>query len=324
MSNRELKYYAVCLTLLISFGGVILYKLLPDTIKPVVVKEDPLLWFPPDISTLIDSPDAGLILYGRDLFQHTSKYFGPKGTIVVLSNGMNCENCHIKAGTRYNGFALSAVAANYPKYRNRSGRVESVEFRINDCFERSLNGKKLDSLSREMRGMTKYIKWLGKDVAKNISPKGSGIPSIEIMDRAANPNTGAQLFVQKCVKCHGEHGQGLLNLDSTEFVYPPLWGTKSYNVSAGIFRISSLAAFIKYNMPYITNEIGPQLTDEEAWDLAAFVNSQPRPVKFFKQDWPKTETKPFDYPFAPFPDSFSATQHKYGPFTLFKKKKQGT
>jgi thiosulfate dehydrogenase len=29
------------------------------------------------------------------------------------------------------------------------------------------------------------------------------------------------------------------------------------------------------------------LSNEEAWDVAAFINSQPRPIKRFTQDWQK-------------------------------------
>lgn len=58
----------------------------------------------------------------------------------------------------------------------------------------------------------------------------------------------------------------------------------------------------------------PQLTNEEAWDVAAFVNSLPRPSKTFKEDWPDISKKPFDHPFGPYADTFSQQQHKYGPF----------
>ena len=67
-------------------------------------------------------------------------------------------------------------------------------------------------------------------------------------------------------------------------------------------------------MPYGTNYLNEQLSNEEAWDLAAFVNSQPRPVKKFKQDWPNLLLKPVDLPEGPFPDSFPSSQHKYGPY----------
>ena len=68
-------------------------------------------------------------------------------------------------------------------------------------------------------------------------------------------------------------------------------------------------------MPFGATYQNPQLTDAEAWDLAAFVNSQPRPKHpFLATDFPKIEGKPFDHPFAPFADSFPQIQHKFGPF----------
>ncbi len=75
-------------------------------------------------------------------------------------------------------------------------------------------------------------------------------------------------------------------------------------------------------MPFGPTQLPPQLTDEEAWDVAAFVNSQPRPEKKFPGDWPKPETKPEDYPFGPFTDKFSALQHKYGPFVPIKEARE--
>jgi thiosulfate dehydrogenase len=71
---------------------------------------------------------------------------------------------------------------------------------------------------------------------------------------------------------------------------------------------------VKYNMPLGASHDSPQLTDEEAWDVAAFINSQPRPKKDIHADWPDVSKKPIDHPFGPFADAFSETQHKYGPF----------
>lgn len=235
---------------------------------------------------------------------------------------MNCGNCHLDAGSRPYGNSFAAVVANYPKFRNRSGKVESVEFRINDCFERSLNGKMIDTSGREMQAMVAYIKWIGKDVQKKIAPKNSGVPKIEILNRAADPVNGRQVYVSKCLKCHGAGGEGMLSPDSTEYSYPPLWGQNSYTVSAGLYRISSLAGFVKYNMPYTITQTEPQLSDEDVWDVSAYICAQKRPEKFFTQDWPKIETKPFDHPFGPFADTFSEARHKYGPFYFAKNKKQ--
>lgn len=51
-------------------------------------------------------------------------------------------------------------------------------------------------------------------------------------------------------------------------------------------------------MPQNTTYDRTRLTDEEAWDVAAFVNSQDHPAKDISKDWPKLEEKPFDHPSA--------------------------
>lgn len=98
------------------------------------------------------------------------------------------------------------------------------------------------------------------------------------------------------------------------FAFPPLWGEKSFNTGAGLFRISNFAKYVYANMPQGATYLQPILTEEEAWDVAAYVIAQARPRKDFKGDWPKLETKPFDHPFGPYADSLSEVQHKYGPW----------
>ena len=272
-------------------------------------------WNPPDINLVPATPEGELIRYGRELIVNTSRYLGPKGIVAAsLTNGMNCQNCHMEAGSRLYGSSFGAVASSYPRFRERSGRIESIEYRINECMERSLNGKTIDSLSKEMRAMVAYLKWLGKDVPKGV--KIAGIANVEIpfIDRAADPQKGRQLFDSRCQTCHGKNGEGVLYEDSTGYRYPPLWGEHSYNVSAGLYRLFRLAAFIKYNMPFSPVHLPPQLSDEESWDLAAYINSQPRPDKRFAYDWPNIFTKPPDHPFGPYADGFSEEQHKYGPY----------
>jgi thiosulfate dehydrogenase len=272
-------------------------------------------WQAPDINALPDDEQGKLIRYGRELIVNTSLFLGPKGTIASMSNGMNCQNCHIDAGVKSFAGCFSAVASTYPRYRDRSGRIESIEFRINDCMLRSLNGKGIDSSGKEMQAMVAYLKWMGKDVPKNKKPRGAGLEELSFLDRAADAEKGKQVFLSKCTSCHGENGQGLLNHDSSFYLYPPLWGPNSFNTGAGLFRITRFASFVKNNMPFgLASHNSPQLTDEEAWDVAAFVISRPRPEKIFAEDWPKKETKPVDYPYGPYTDNFSEKQHKYGPF----------
>jgi thiosulfate dehydrogenase len=78
------------------------------------------------------------------------------------------------------------------------------------------------------------------------------------------------------------------------------------------------ASYVKYNMPYGVTFENPFLSDEEAWDVAAYVNSMARPEKDLSGDWPDISKKPFDHPFGPYADGFSEEEHKYGPFDPIK------
>lgn len=273
----------------------------------------------PGIYELSNSESDNLIRYGKQLIDSTSRYFGPNGIVAHLTNRLNCQNCHRESGTKLYTNNFLAVASTYPKFRERSGRVESVEWRINECMQRSLNGEPIDSMSKEMRAMVAYINWTGKNVKKNAKVDGAGTKELSFLDRAANPSTGAVIYATKCSSCHGKNGEGVLSFDSVGYVYPALWGEHSYAVSAGMFRLSKLASFIKHNMPLGATYNEPLLNEEEAWDVAAYINSQPHPKKMFAADWPVLRTKPVDYPFGPYADNFSEKQHKYGPFNPIKK-----
>lgn len=292
-----------------------------EKIKPEKQKNE--FWEAPDLDLVSDANKKQQLEYGKDLVVNTAKYFGPSGSIAKNAiNGMNCQNCHLDAGTKVFGNNYSAVASTYPKYRARSGGVEDITKRINDCFERSLNGQALDTNSKEMLAMVAYINFLGENVPKGEKPKGSGLKEMSFLDRAIDPKKGAEIYTQKCASCHQADGLGTLNEDKTAFIYPPLWGEKSYNDGAGLYRMSNFAKYIKYNMPLGANHESAQLSDEEAWDIAAYVNSQPRPKKDISKDWPKIEEKPFDHPFGPFSDGFSEKEHKFGPFKPIIAKKE--
>ena len=312
------------LVCLVSFTGVFdarKSKNVSETLKKPFKKVKPV-WHLIGIDAAVHEADPELVRYGRELIANTAIYLGPKGKITQQTNGMNCQNCHLDAGTRIWGNNYGGVAANYPKFRERSGTKETIRKRINDCMERSLNGQGLDSNSHEMRAMVAYIKFLGQFVPKDSVPEGTGIWKLKYLDRAADPKKGAIAYDQKCTNCHGKNGGGIKNSDEVTYIYPPLWGQNSYNIGAGLYRLSRFAGYIKTNMPYGATYEKPQLTDEEAWDIAAYVNSQPRPSKDLSKDWPKTSGKPIDHPFGPYSDGFTETQHKFGlfkPIDDFKK-----
>ena len=282
--------------------------------EPQPVKISSALWTAPDAGTMPAGKEGEEILYGKELIANTSAYLGPNGKVAAISNGMNCQNCHLDAGTKPWGNNYSAVYSTYPKFRARSGSNETIVKRINDCFERSLNGRALDSTSKEMKAMLAYMKWLGTGVQKGKTPDGAGIQKLPYLDRAADPKNGATVYSGKCQSCHGPNGEGLAKPDNTGYLYPPLWGKHSYNDGAGLFRLSRFAGYVKNNMPLGVTHENTQLSDEEAWDVAAYVNSQTRPHKDQKKDWKDYSKKPVDFPFAPYADKFSEAQHKYGPF----------
>lgn len=272
-------------------------------------------WRAPDTLAIPNTEEGKLISYGRELVRHTSAYLGPKGTVVATSNGMNCQNCHLEAGTKFFGNNYSAVASTYPKLRARSGTIESVEKRVNDCIERSLNGSAIANDSKEMRAFVSYIKWVGKDVEKNVAPAGSGLLDVPKLKRAADSVKGKIVYQKYCKRCHGEMGEGTAVANGPEWKYPPLWGESSFNIGAGLFRLSRLAGYVKVNMPNdLATYENPVLSDEEAWDVAAYIVSLPRPSKNISKDWPDISAKPVDHPFGPYADQFSEAQHKYGPF----------
>jgi len=271
-----------------------------------------LYWAAPDVNAIADPNKKDMVEYGKELISHTAKYLGPKGSVMAISNGMNCQNCHLQAGTAVFGNNYGSVASMYPKFRARSGTKEDIPKRVNDCFERSLNGKPLDVGSKEMKSIVAYIEYIGSNVSKGEKAPGSGLKELPYLDRAADPEKGKLVYASKCASCHQPDGAGLAM--GEEYSFPPLWGKNSYNDAAGLFRLSNFARYVKYNMPQGATHENPMLTDEEAWDVAAFVNAQERPHKPTPKDWPDISKKPIDHPFGPYADQFTARQHKFGPF----------
>lgn len=203
-----------------------------------------------------------------------------------VGNSLSCTNCHLEAGRKPKAAPFVGVYAAFPQYRARSARVDTLEDRINDCFQRSLDGKPLARDSREMRAMVTYMAWLSEGVPVGKQPEGSGIPKIK-SGRKPDPEAGKALYAASCMACHGPDGAGM-------GTFPPLWGPHSFNLGAGMARLNTAAAFIKWNMPLGK---GGSLSNEEAYDLAAYVLSHQRPDFAAKDlDWPQGG-KPEDAPY---------------------------
>ena len=250
-----------------------------------IIKDTVTYWKSPDIDTITNAKLKEQVNYGKELIAHTAKYLGPNGSVLKISNGMNCQNCHLQAGTVIFGNNYGSVASLYPKFRARSGTVENVYKRVNDCIERSLNGKAIDTSGKEMQAMVAYINFIGSNITKGKKAEGSGFKDLAWLDRAADPEKGLTVYTAKCQSCHQANGEGTFTPDKTEYIYPALWSNNSFNDGAGLYRISNFAKYVKYNMPQGTTYQSPQLTDEEAWDVSAYIISQKRPHINTPKDW---------------------------------------
>ena len=204
-------------------------------------------------------------------------------------SNLNCVSCHLVGGRMPYASPWVGIWGVFPSYSARAGRVQTLEDRINDCFERSMNGKPLPADSKEMRGILAYMHWLSQGVATGADGPGRGFVRIEA-PQAASPERGKTVFAARCASCHGADGQGLSG-PKGESVFPPLWGARSFNLGAGMARLDTAAAFVKTSMPLGE---GDSLTDQEAFDVAAYFTQQPRPDFAAKHnDWP-SGAKPRD------------------------------
>ncbi|MFI5235043.1 MAG: c-type cytochrome [Gemmatimonadales bacterium] len=200
-----------------------------------------------------------------------------------VGNRLRCVSCHLDEGRRPEGTWVG-VYARYPQYRSRSASIQLIEDRVNDCFERSLNGKALPANSREMRDIVAYLWWLsrGVPVAEPPAKEASRFAGFR-----ADTAGGRVLFGQQCALCHGVSGEG-------SAAAPAVWGPQSYNIGAGMARANSAAAFIRANMPFAAPGT---LTDQQALDVAAYIDSQHRPDFPAKAgDWPNGGAPP-DLPY---------------------------
>lgn len=201
-----------------------------------------------------------------------------------VGNNLRCTSCHLDDGRRPDAFPWIGVTARYPQYRSRNAAVSTIEDRINDCFQRSLNGSAIPIASREMRDMVAYMASLSMpapagDMHDNATPAMTPL--------TPDAARGAALFTARCSLCHGDNGQGTL-------VAPAVWGDSSFNIGAGMARLRTMAAFVRHNMPYGN----ATLTDQQAFDVAAYVNSMPRPDFPGKEkDWPRGDAPP-DVPYS--------------------------
>ena len=168
----------------------------------------------------------------------------------------------------------------YPAYRGKNKKVNTFIERIQGCFEYSMNaqgsaaGAAPSAGSDTIVSLVAYSFWLSKGAPTGDGTMpGRGYPRLTETDQGFDPDRGAAVYAAKCALCHGEDGSGVSHANG-KTLYPALWGAESYNWGAGMHKIDTAAAFIKHNMPL---GLPDSLSDQEAWDVAAYMNSHERP-----------------------------------------------
>jgi len=243
----------------------------------------------PRLADMIAQPNAEQLVRGMRLHLET-KTLLPEN----VGNELNCTSCHLNAGTVANGSPFVGVSAFFPSYATRAGRVIKLADRINGCFLRSMNGKALPQDSPDLAAMVAYFDWMKGETRPEDKVPGRGVGKV---DTAIKPNVenGKKIYAEQCAVCHGKDGEGLIQ--DGRYVYPPLWGDKSFNIGAGMARTYTAAAFVKRNMPIGFREHFPLgqggLSDQEAVDVAEYFSHQPRPDFLAKvKDWPNDPKPP--------------------------------
>jgi thiosulfate dehydrogenase len=197
----------------------------------------------------------------------------------------------VDGGLRRDAMPWVGAYARFPQYRTRSGKVDLIEDRINDCFQRSLNGKALNTAGRDMRDIVTYFAFLSSGIPVGAELDGQSFPRLRPLK--GDIARGAAVFTSTCARCHGANGEGTA-------IAPPLWGPRSYNVGAGMARINTAASFIREVMPL---DRAQTLSPQQAFDVATYINTRPRPDFPAKtRDWPRGgKPEDADYHVTPVP-----------------------
>lgn len=224
----------------------------------------------PSVAEMKDTAYRASALRGRALLLATRDSL-PR----YVGNSLRCASCHLDGGLRRDAMPWVGAFARFPQYRARSGKVDLIEDRINDCFRRSMNGRALDPAGKDMRDIVTYFAFLSGGTPVGTETEGQGLPRLQPLK--GDPARGAAVFVSTCTRCHGPAGHGTA-------LAPPLWGPRSYNRGAGMARINTAASFIHALMPI---DSAQRLTAQQAFDVATYVNTRPRPDFPAKvRDWP--------------------------------------
>lgn len=254
---------------------------------------------PPARDTVPQGPFGDMVRLGESIFLNANRN---PASAPYVGNDLSCANCHFDAG-RLAGFTpLWAAWVAYPAYRQKTKHVDTFVARLQGCFDYSMNaqasavGKAPATDSDVMVALAAYSYWLATGAATgDRAMPGRGYPPVKKTGPGFDPERGGTVYAQQCALCHGTDGAGVVSADGVT-LFPALWGSRSYNWGAGMDAIDIAAAFIKQAMPL---GLGHSLSDQDAWDVAAYMNSHERPQDpRFNGDLQDTAAKFHTSPFS--------------------------
>ncbi|WP_322628648.1 c-type cytochrome [Halothiobacillus sp.] len=223
---------------------------------------------PPPDSAIPAGPFGDMVKLGKNIFNHTREY-APK----YVGNSLSCANCHLAGGRLADSAPLWAAYPAYPAYRSKNKKVNSYQARLQGCFIYSMNGKAPPLDSNTLLALESYSFFLSKGApVGDEKMAGRGFPKLPAPAEAPDLTRGKKVYEASCALCHNSNGAG--RVVDAKVVFPPLWGKNSYNWGAGMHSVSTAASFIHANMPF---GMPKTLTEQQAWDVAAYINSRPRP-----------------------------------------------
>jgi thiosulfate dehydrogenase len=222
---------------------------------------------PPDESAIPNDDFGKQVALGRQIFIDPGRY-----AKAYVGNQLSCENCHLDAGRLANSAPLWGAYPMYPAFRSKNHHVNTFAERLQGCFNYSMNGKAPPLGDPALVALETYAYWMSKGEPIGTSLPGRSYPKLSKPAMAPDYARGEKVFKSDCALCHGDNGQGQQTAGRT--VFPPLWGPQSFNWGAGMEQITNAAGFIKANMPLGR---GNTLTDQDAWDVAYFMNAHERP-----------------------------------------------
>ena len=228
------------------------------------------VFHPPSAQDIPQDEFGQTVKMGRDIFEHTKRY---ASEYVGKDSNLNCSSCHLDAGRLAHSSPLWAAYVSYPAYRSKNKHVNTFSERLQGCFKYSMNGKAPPLGDPVLVALESYAYWLASGATIDPKINGRGYPAVPVPPLARNYGRGQRVFEQHCALCHGADGAGQLD-GSGSSAFPALWGAKSFNWGAGMASIKNAAGFIQGNMPLA---LGGTLSDQQAWDVAAFMNSHERP-----------------------------------------------